>query len=140
VSKCIGEVLVYVGVKVGNKVKNKVEVPKWVFDDKKFIISFLRGIFDTDGCVYRKYGNYIQIQFKFASYTLLDSVREAFIKLNYNPTKIQKGYNFSKGVICWKFYLSRQNEVKKFFFIFFSCRIIFLFHYIIQEENAFVLN
>lgn len=116
VSKCIGGVLELVGIKAGNKVKNKVEVPKWIFGDRKFIISLLRGIFDTDGCVYRKYDNYVQIQFKFAGYTLLKSVRDALIKLDYNPTKIQKGYNISKGKIYWKFYLSRQNEVKRFFF------------------------
>jgi len=27
-------------------------------------VSFIRGLFDTDGCVYRKYGPYMQIQFK----------------------------------------------------------------------------
>jgi intein/homing endonuclease len=116
ISKCIGRILVLTGVKEGNKVKNKVEVPEWIFSNEKFIISLLRGVFDTDGCVYRKYNNYAQIQFKFAGHTLLKSVREALIKLSYNPTKIQKGYNTSKGVIFWKFYLSRQNEIKRFFF------------------------
>ena len=75
ISKVIGRILLLVGIKAGNKVKNKVMVPKWVFGDRKFIISLLRGIFDTDGCVYRKYDNYAQIQFKFASHTLLKSVR-----------------------------------------------------------------
>ena len=114
VSKCIGRVLILVGIKEGNKVKNKVEIPNWVFGNKKFIISFLRGIFDTDGCVYRKYDNYVQIQFKFACYPLIKSVKEALIKLDYNPTKIQEG-NSSKGGIDWKFYLSRQKEISRFF-------------------------
>lgn len=115
VSKCVGRVLVLTGLMEGNKIKNKVKIPKWVFSNKKFIISLLRGIFDTDGCIYRKYDNYMQIQFKFASYVLNESVREALIKLNYSPTRIQKGYSF-RGDVFWKFYLSRQSEVKRFFF------------------------
>lgn len=116
VSKCIGKILILTGLKEGNKVKNKVEVPEWIFSNGGFIVNLLRGIFDTDGCIYRKYDNYVQIQFKFAGHALLKSVREALIKLNYSPTKIQKGYNISKGRIYWKFYLSRQSEVKRFFF------------------------
>lgn len=114
VSKCIGRVLILVGIKEGNKVKNKVEIPNWVFGNRKFVISSLRGIFDTDGCAYRKYDNYAQIQFKFGSYSLIKSVKEALIKLDYNSTKIQEGHS-SKGGIDWKFYLSRQKEISRFF-------------------------
>ena len=114
ISKCIGKVLLSTGLKDGDKIKNKVQIPRWVFKKRKFLKSLLKGIFDTDGCIYRKYNNYAQIQFKFAGFPLIESVREALIKLKYNPTKIQDGYS-SKGHIFWKFYLSRQKEINRFF-------------------------
>ena len=114
ISKCVGKILVLTGIKEGNKVKNKVSIPKWVFGNGNFLKSALRGLFDTDGSVFRKYNNYAQISFKFAGYDLTNSVREALIKLGFTPTKIQLGHS-SKGGTDWKFYLSRQEEIKKFF-------------------------
>lgn len=38
-------------------------------------VSFVRGLFDTDGCIYRKYGPYAQIQFKSANPDLLTYVK-----------------------------------------------------------------
>ena len=114
VSKCVGKILTLIGIKAGNKIKNKVSLPKWVFSKRKFLQSALRGLFDTDGSVYRKYDNYAQICFKFASYTLIQSLREVLIKLNFNPTKIQINHS-SKGGPQWKFYLSRQGEIYRFF-------------------------
>ena len=115
VSKCVGKVLTLTGIKAGNKVKNKVSIPQWVFSDRKFIQSVLRGLFDTDGSVYRKYDDYAQICFKLAGYPLLESIRKALTKLSFNPTKIQVGHSYIGGP-QWKFYLSRQGEIRKFFY------------------------
>ena len=41
-----------VGLKAGNKKKNNVGIPNWIFSDKKFMIACLRGLIDTDGTVY----------------------------------------------------------------------------------------
>jgi hypothetical protein len=71
--------------------------------------SFVRGLFDTDGCVYRKYGPYMQIQFKFASLSLLAYLRECLVKLGFHPTAI--GIDDTKV----RFFLSRQTEVEHFF-------------------------
>ena len=72
-------------------------------------VSFVRGLFDTDGCVYRKYGPYLQIQFKFASFSLLEYARECLVRLGLNPTSIR--CDDTK----FRFYLSRQAEVAHFF-------------------------
>ena len=114
ISKFIGKFLVSNGLKHGNKIKNKVEIPEGVFSNREFVVSLVKGIFDTDGSIYRKYANYAQICFKFAGYPLIASVRESLMVLGYNPTKIIKG-NSSIGGIDWKFYLSRQEEVNRFF-------------------------
>lgn len=114
ISVFVGKKLIEYGLINGNKVHNNVKIPKWVFTRKKFLISTLRGIFDTDGSVYRKYNYYAQIQFKFGCLSLLKSVREISLILNYYPTKIQKEIK-PNGHICWKFYLSRQKEIERFF-------------------------
>ena len=72
-------------------------------------VSFIRGLFDTDGCVYRKYGPYLQIQFKFASLSLLAYVRESLAKLGFHPTSI------TSDDTKFRFCLSRQAEVDHFF-------------------------
>jgi hypothetical protein len=72
-------------------------------------ISFVRGIFDTDGCVYRKYGPYTQIQFKFASLSLLSYMRECLVRLGFHPTSI------TTDDTKFRFSLSRQAEVDHFF-------------------------
>jgi LAGLIDADG-like domain len=71
--------------------------------------SFNRGLFDTDGCVYRKYGLYAQLQFKFASLSLLAYARDCLVKLGFHPTAI------TKDDTKVRFYLSRQAEVDHFF-------------------------
>lgn len=114
ISKCVGGFMVIVGLSEGNKVKNKVRIPDWVFSRREFICRCIKGLFDTDGCVYRKYENYLQIQFKLGCFHLLESIREALIKLNFNPTKMQRELNH-KNRYGWKIYLSRQNEIQRFF-------------------------
>lgn len=71
--------------------------------------SFIRGIFDTDGCVYCKYGKYAQIQFKNSSATLMEYIAECLKKLGFHPTRLQE--NNAR----YKFYLCKQAEVDRFF-------------------------
>lgn len=39
----------YLGIPSG--VKNELFIPTWIKDNKEYIIRFLRGFFDTDGCI-----------------------------------------------------------------------------------------
>ena len=111
-SKKFGNDIIKKGIIPGDKVKNKVKFPIWIWKNKKYVTGVLRGLFDTDGCIYRKYENYLQIQYKFANYDLLDDSRKALINLGFTPTKIQKEVN--KKNIAWKFYLCKQKEIDRF--------------------------
>jgi len=114
-SKEIFEQLIKSGLYYGNKIKNKVTIPLWVFEKREFLIKTVQGLFDTDGCVYNKYGPYAQIEFKFGCVETTNSVCEAVKKLGYNPTNVQKQYNNATGKFRWRFYLSRQKEIDCFF-------------------------
>ncbi len=39
------------GIPIGNKVKNNVKIPEWIFANKKLIKACIRGLVDTDGFV-----------------------------------------------------------------------------------------
>ena len=41
------------GLVVGCKVRQKIDIPKWVKKRREYLIPCLRGLFDTDGCVIR---------------------------------------------------------------------------------------
>ncbi len=99
-------------LKAGNKTKLQVAIPQWIFDEKSFLLRCIRGLFDTDGCVYKKFAHYAQIQFKFASYPLISLVRQAFMLLGFSPTQIESEQNKKLHL---KFYLSRQQEITRFF-------------------------
>lgn len=84
------EFLEKIGLHRGNKVKQQVDIPKWVFKNKEWMKFCLRGLIDTDGNIARK--NYhastlaMQISFKNYSEPLLKSARRIFFKLGYNPS------------------------------------------------------
>ena len=117
ISKAVGTYLIEAGLKSGNKVKNKITPPNWIKEKKIYMMRFLRGFFDTDGCVYRKFGQYAQIQVKTACEETTNSIKDAMLFLGFRPTRVQKEVNTVKGKIChsWKVYLIRQNEIKRFF-------------------------
>lgn len=113
ISVFIARYLINQGLKAGNKTKLQVDIPRWIREDSRFMIRCVRGLFDTDGCVYRKYGPYAQIQFKFASRPLAVSLRELLVLLGFAPTHVK--ITPAKQFTHWKFYLSRQNEIYQFF-------------------------
>lgn len=41
-----------IGVRKGNKVKNKVDFPSWIWSKQLYIRACTRGLMDTDGCIY----------------------------------------------------------------------------------------
>jgi intein/homing endonuclease len=69
--------------------------------------AFIRGVFDTDGSVYRKYGPYAQIQFKAASRSLMNFIREHLV--GFHPTHLRPDETKVRFSLC------RQNEVDNFF-------------------------
>ncbi len=117
--KCIkskkGHFIVYIGSTkivrwlcdmglVYNKVKYQVDIPRWIFRRSVFMKSALRGLYDTDGSVYRlKIG--MQISFCNHSRPLIESVRRILLDLGFSPSKIS-GFNL---------YLTRFNDRVRFY-------------------------
>lgn len=89
---------------VFNKVKNQVDIPKWIFSRDDYLTGFLRGFFDTDGSVYKlRFGT--QIAFINRSLPMLVSIRKGLILLGFYPSQISK----------FRIYLTRREDIIRFF-------------------------
>jgi len=81
-----------IGLKVGNKLKQGLDIPEWIKGNKELEISCIRGLMDTDGCFYNechKINNkkycYPRLSLVSHSCQLLDSVFEILQKLGFSP-------------------------------------------------------
>jgi len=88
----------------GNKIKNNVGVPPWIYSCKKYIIKCLKGLFDTDGCFQEDSSNYAQyIELKNNCRKLRDDVYNMLLGLGLHP---QSGRNYIR--------LARKSEAHRF--------------------------
>jgi intein/homing endonuclease len=96
----IVEWFVQFGLTVGPKI-DRVEIPNQILQDEKLSIACLRGIFNTDGCVYRQfskqykgqsrhYSNYAVVEFKIRSEKLIGQIKEILNSLGIKTTVISK--------------------------------------------------
>ena len=89
---------------VFNKVAAQVDVPAWIFENRKYMSRFIRGFFDTDGSIYKlRFG--IQISLTNHSIPLLRALQTMLKSLGYNPS----------AVSAYRVYVTRRNEVQRFF-------------------------
>lgn len=104
-NKTLVEELLKLGLKRGSKIENQIGVPKWIKENENYLKSCIRGLIDTDGCVYickREKQTYV----KFTNFNqqLLNDFKEMTDKLGYSFAKANKRNK------C----LYRKTEVEKF--------------------------
>ena len=77
---------------MGNKIKQNIDIPRWVKRSRTFSIACLRGLVDTDGCVFvhkykvngKTYG-YKKLVFTSYSKPLLCSVSKVLKNIGLTP-------------------------------------------------------
>lgn len=86
-------------LKVGNKLKQGLDIPRWIKEKENFEISCVRGLVDADGCVFNECHNikgkkYCYPRLAFISYSkkLCTSVLKILKKLGFAP-KIRNSRN-----------------------------------------------
>ncbi len=93
------------GFKPGNKIKNKLRLPLWIKQNKEYLKVCLRGLYDTDGSVYKLTNqNSHQICFTNFNKGLLKDVRDSLLNLGVNCSKIS-----NKDL-----YITKKSELRKF--------------------------
>ena len=73
-STSVVDFLVYKGLPRGDKIKNGLKIPEWILQKRSYQISCLRGLIDTDGCIFvhkhKVFGNlYKNIGLSFRNYS-----------------------------------------------------------------------
>ena len=111
--RSIIEQLLLNGPKAGNKKKNNQGVPDWIFRKDSFMKNCLRGILDTDGCVYPKTKKHKtpSIWLKSAIPKLRNDVTIMLKLLGYTPQKWAKTSDPDVLQLC----IGKSNEVIRFF-------------------------
>jgi len=105
------------GLPYGDKIKNKAQIPLWIFARKKMLEACIRGLFDTDGCVYgfRRQpparGRKAIVSFEFGKDSLLaGNVFRALHMLGYSPrlmpNRNECRLGFNKDVVMF------MNKIK----------------------------
>lgn len=80
------------GLKIGNKVRQQVDIPQWVKNNKEFQIACVRGLVDTDGSIFThryrsngKYYSYKKFDYTSVSQPLLHSAYEILKSNGLHP-------------------------------------------------------
>lgn len=86
-SKELVKRLTELGLQTGDKVENQVEIPSWIKDKEEYQKRCLRGLVDTDGCIYtQSRDNRTIIRFNNQSKPLLAGFKEMCRNLNIKPS------------------------------------------------------
>ena len=101
------------GLKMGNKVKQKIDVPKWIMRKRNYKTACLRGLVDTDGTVIihkykskNRYYVYKKLGFTSRSFPLLKSVNNILTGLKIKNRIAKDQYDIRIEAI---------DDVKKYF-------------------------
>ena len=88
----VSEELVKLGLKYGNKVKQQVDIPGWIKISPRFAKTCIRGLWDTDGCLYEEVHRKKNIEYRYPrlsfvshSKPLLRSVFTILQKMDFSP-------------------------------------------------------
>lgn len=108
-STSLVEFLISKGTARGNKILNKINIPKWIGKNNDYCKAFVRGLVDTDGCLYIhrhkiKKSIYINIGFCFTSYSpeIISSVAKILSENKIIPhmdNKNQRIYLYKEAAV-----------------------------------------
>ncbi len=100
------------GLLIGNKIRQNVGIPVWISNNNHYVFYCLRGIFDTDGCIYQdthtyKGKTYKNVCLAYTTYSqvLFNNIVDTLRKNDLNPVISSKN----------RVGLRRKEEVIKFF-------------------------
>lgn len=95
------------GIASGNKKTNNQSIPLWITLNNDYLRAFIRGLIDTDGCIYYISKNNRNLRISFTSYipNLMRDARNSLLKLGFHPSEVIRGKDIS---------ISRKDDTKRF--------------------------
>jgi len=101
------------GLKIGNKVKQQIDIPDWIKRSRNFQIACVRGLVDTDGCIFThsykvngKLYSYKKLAFSSRSKPLTITVYRFLKRLGFSPRFTKDGKDVR---------IESKNDVQKYF-------------------------
>ncbi len=111
-SKSVCHFLIKQGIPQGNKITIGVNIPSWIRKRPLYRQAFVRGLFDTDGCVYldthrinQKVYENLGMAFANQSLPLLSFFKETLESLELHPTQKTK----------FRVFLRRREDIRSYF-------------------------
>lgn len=108
--------LVKKGLPRGNKLKQGLRIPQWILNNRKYKIACVRGLVDTDGCIFihkhivaKKHYKNIGLTFSSRSPELVFQVAAIFEEFGVIPHISTRGYDI---------YLYRESSVRRYLKVF----------------------
>lgn len=99
------------GLVIGNKIKQEVDIPQWIKNDNRFSKACIRGLVDTDGCIFthkykvnNKWYSYKKIDFTSASTPLRESVSGVLKDLGMTSSEYRRNVR-----------LNSKHDVERYF-------------------------
>lgn len=99
------------GLKMGNKVQQQVNIPAWITKKRSYFIACVRGLVDTDGCVFTHHYNvsgkqysYKKLSFTSASTPLRLSVYDCFESLGLHPRLARRDVRLDSKACVKKYF------------------------------------
>ena len=112
-SRRASSILKRLGMPEGNKMNAGMVIPQWVKKRQLYARAFIRGLFDTDGCVYldrHRYGDKVYFHMGWtitsAAGTFIVDIEQALRDLGFSPTRSKTQQSV---------YLRRQAEIVRYF-------------------------
>lgn len=108
-----------IGFKKGNKIRNKMRIPNWIFSKDGYLRACIRGLVDTDGSVYRLSNqdpHLGRISFKNSNPLLVEDFQKAMEKLSFHPSKaVYKNIFITRKADLVKYYkeIGSNNPYKR---------------------------
>jgi len=107
-SKAISKFLLYRGFPKGKK-NNKLIIPNWILENKKFLQKFLKGLIDTDGSLFfakrgtYKLNMYPVIEIKIIDERFIEQLHQTIKALGFkcNKSKFKVQLNGKENLIKW---------------------------------------
>ncbi len=88
---------------IGKK-KNHLHIPSSILENDEYLMSYLRGLFDTDGNINRHYKTTGMVEITSADACFLEEVKQALVRL---------GFRVSSG--CKSVRIYKKSEIDRFF-------------------------
>lgn len=111
-SKSVCRFFVSQGIPQGNKITLGLRIPDWIRKKPLYRKAFIRGLFDTDGCVYLDTHHYCQKVYKnlgmaFAnqSLPLLSFFKDSLERFEFHPTQKTE----------FRVFLRRKEDIRRYF-------------------------